>query len=58
MARLEADMASEAVTEGLAETYEVAQTLGITGTPTYVVGEELIVGAVGVEDLTARLDQP
>jgi protein-disulfide isomerase len=39
----------------LAKTQELAQSLDITGTPTYVVGPDLVVGAVGYDDLSTRI---
>lgn len=37
------------------ETYALAHKLGITGTPTYVVGDEAIFGAVGAETLDQKV---
>ncbi len=36
-------------------TYELANALGVTGTPFYVVGEEAVFGAVGHEELAAKI---
>jgi protein-disulfide isomerase len=36
-------------------TYELANNLGVTGTPFYVVGEEAVFGAVGHEELAAKI---
>ncbi len=36
-------------------TYELANNLGATGTPFYVVGEEAVFGAVGHEELSAKI---
>ncbi len=36
--------------------YALAQELGINGTPAYVVGSELMAGAVGSETLTAKVE--
>lgn len=38
------------------ETYKLAASLGITGTPSYVIGDELLPGAVGAETLSAKLE--
>ncbi|NLS03249.1 DsbA family protein [Rhizobium sp. P32RR-XVIII] len=35
--------------------YELAQKLGISGTPSYVIGNELVQGAVGFDDLEAKV---
>jgi protein-disulfide isomerase len=49
--RLKRDMTSEAVTRRLNANLQLAQTLGIRGTPAYVVGETLLPGAVPLERL-------
>lgn len=49
--RLQRDMMSEAVTRRLNANLQLAQALGIQGTPAYVVGETLLAGAVPLERL-------
>lgn len=49
--RLQRDMTSEAVTRRLNANLQLAQMLGIQGTPAYVVGETLLPGAVPLERL-------
>jgi protein-disulfide isomerase len=56
MARLEHDMASEEVDATLAESTKLADALGISGTPGYVVGKDVILGAVGVSRLQTRIE--
>jgi protein-disulfide isomerase len=34
---------------------KLADSLGVSGTPTYVVGDEVVVGAVGLDELKSRL---
>ena len=34
---------------------KIAQKLDITGTPTYIIGDEIIPGAVGIEQLKSRI---
>ena len=34
----------------------LAEALGLNGTPSYVVGEEVVVGAVGLEALKQRVN--
>lgn len=46
---------SPAVVSALQESARLAAALNITGTPTYVVGSELVPGAVGAEQLAARV---
>jgi protein-disulfide isomerase len=51
MARLERDMASEEVTKSLAESTRLGKALAINGTPGYVVGDRVIIGALGEQVL-------
>ena len=48
-------MAKPAVNEGFNRTYALANALKITGTPTYVIGDDIVSGAVGVEALNAGI---
>ncbi|HSG94516.1 MAG TPA: DsbA family protein, partial [Afifellaceae bacterium] len=43
------------VTENLQEVRQIAQALGISGTPSYVVGGQMVPGAVGFDQLQARI---
>jgi protein-disulfide isomerase len=54
-AQLETDAAGAEVNEALQLNYGLAQTLGIHSTPTYVVGDRVIAGAVGDVALRARI---
>lgn len=56
MARLKHDMASAEVDATLAENTKLADTLGIHGTPGYVIGNAVVIGAVGESALQAQLD--
>lgn len=40
---------------GVREAYSLANDLGISGTPSYVIGSEAVFGAVGVDDLAAKI---
>jgi protein-disulfide isomerase len=51
MARLERDMASEEVTKSLDESTRLGKALAINGTPGYVVGDRVIIGALGEQAL-------
>ena len=55
MARLERDMASEEVDKSLKETTRLGEVLGINGTPGYVVGPSVIVGARGQQLLKEKI---
>ena len=56
MARLEKDMTSDEVAATLSEDIKLAAAVGITGTPSYVIGTNVIVGAVGVAALQAQIE--
>jgi protein-disulfide isomerase len=55
MTRLEKDMDSAEVKTTIDEDMKLADALGVSGTPTYVVGGEVVVGAVGLDELKAKL---
>lgn len=50
-----AEMENPAIIETIQETYELANSLGITGTPSYVVGNEVVFGAVGHDQLENKI---
>jgi protein-disulfide isomerase len=52
---LELQMGSDSVAQTIQSSYEIAQALGITGTPTYIIGNEIIPGAIGADELRARI---
>lgn len=52
---LELDMGTEPVSRAIQTSYEIAQALGISGTPAYIIGNEVIAGAVGADQLRARI---
>jgi protein-disulfide isomerase len=56
MDRLNKDMDSPDVTAGLEEVMKMADALQINGTPSFVVGQEVVVGAVGYDQLKQKLD--
>jgi protein-disulfide isomerase len=51
VARLERDLAGGEGTTVIQENVAIGDKLGLTGTPAFIVGEEIISGAVGVEPL-------
>ncbi|WP_262032422.1 DsbA family protein [Microvirga sp. Mcv34] len=51
MARLEKDLQSSDINATLQQNMELGQKLGINGTPGFVIGNEVIAGAVGAEPL-------
>jgi protein-disulfide isomerase len=56
MAKLTKDMESPAVRSAIEENVQIADALGLTGTPSYLVGDDIVVGAVGFADLKGRVD--
>jgi len=56
MARLEKDMASDEVRLSLAESMELAEKLGLNGTPSYVIGPDVVIGAVGAAALKEKVE--
>ena len=52
---LELDMGTEAVSQTIQTSYEIARALNITGTPTYIIGNEIIPGAIGLDELRTRI---
>ena len=56
VARIEKDMASDEVKAQLQESFKLADALGLNGTPSYVVGSDVLVGAVGLETLKEKVN--
>jgi protein-disulfide isomerase len=54
-AALRQRMADASVDERIRNNYQLATTLGITGTPAYVIGDEVISGALGQKVLTDKI---
>lgn len=54
-AQLREAMKDPAITEVFSQTYELANKLHITGTPSYVVGNEVVFGALGRDVLTEKI---
>jgi protein-disulfide isomerase len=55
MARIEKDLGSDEVKKTIDESMKLADALGISGTPSYVVGNEVVVGAVGIDALKEKI---
>jgi protein-disulfide isomerase len=53
--RLQKEMEKPQVRLALEESVQLADSLGLTGTPSYVIGDEVVVGAVGYEELKGRI---
>ncbi len=52
---LELEMETPKVTAVLDKSYEIARGLGVSGTPTFIIGDEVIPGAIGIEGLRSRI---
>src|SRR3954462_10929945 len=55
MAKLENDLASSEVRVTLEENMKLAESLGMNGTPSYVIGKQVVIGAVGVDSLKEKI---
>ena len=55
MDKLQRDMKDPSIHAGIENVMKVADTLNLTGTPSYVVGNEAVVGAVGVDELRKKV---
>jgi protein-disulfide isomerase len=55
LASLKRDMASDEVRATITEDMQLADAVGITGTPGYVIGNNVVLGAVGIAALKARI---
>jgi protein-disulfide isomerase len=56
MARIKRDMGSDEVKKTIEENMKLAEALGVNGTPSYVVGEEVVRGAVGIDALREKIN--
>jgi protein-disulfide isomerase len=56
MNQLQKDMASDEVKTTLNEDFKLAEALGLNGTPSYVVGQNVVVGAVGLDALKEKIN--
>ena len=55
MAKLEKDLGSPEVKATLEENLKLAESLGMNGTPSYVIGKQIVIGAVGVDSLKEKI---
>jgi len=56
MAQIEKDMAGPEVKASLEENLKLAEALGLNGTPSYVIGSDVVVGAVGLPALQEKIN--
>ncbi len=57
MAKLEKDLASPEVKATLEENFKIAEDMGLNGTPSYVIGKDVVIGAVGLEGLSKKISE-
>jgi protein-disulfide isomerase len=55
MARLEKDLSSQEVRATLDENMKLAESMGMNGTPSYVIGKQVVIGAVGLDSLKEKI---
>ena len=56
MNRLQQDMKSPEIEKTLKQDYGLAEALGLNGTPSYVIGDNVVVGAVGFDTLKENIN--
>jgi protein-disulfide isomerase len=54
--RLQKDLKDPSIRAGIEDVMKLADALALTGTPSYVVGDEAVVGAVGFAELKTKID--
>jgi protein-disulfide isomerase len=54
-ARIEKDLTSPEVRATIEENFKLAESMGMNGTPSYVIGKQVVIGAVGVESLKEKI---
>ena len=55
VARLEKDMVSSEVRATIEENFKLAESMGMNGTPSYVIGNQVVIGAVGMDALKEKI---
>ena len=56
MDKLAKDMESADVRSGIEEVMQIADQLNLTGTPSFVIGQDVVVGAVGYDEMKSKVD--
>jgi len=56
VARIERDLGGDEVRASIEESFKLAEKLGLNGTPSYVIGSEVVVGAVGLAGLKEKVN--
>jgi protein-disulfide isomerase len=53
--RIEKDLASAEVKSTIEENFKLAEAMGMNGTPSYVIGKQVVIGAVGLDSLKEKI---
>jgi len=53
--RIEKDLAGPEVKATIDENFKLAEAMGMNGTPSYVIGKQIVVGAIGLEGLKEKI---
>ena len=54
-AKIEKDLASPEVRATIEENFKLAEAMGMNGTPSYVIGKQVVIGAVGLDNLKEKI---
>jgi len=54
--KLEKDIESDEIKQALQRNFILGQSLGISGTPAFIIGDEIIPGAIGLDQLEAKVE--
>jgi protein-disulfide isomerase len=57
LTRIEKDMTSPEVKATIQENFKLAEEMGMNGTPSYVIGKQIVVGAVGLDGLKEKISE-
>jgi protein-disulfide isomerase len=53
--KIEKDLASPEVRATIEENFKLAESMGMNGTPSYVIGKQVVIGAVGLDGLKEKI---
>jgi protein-disulfide isomerase len=56
VARIEKDLQTDEIKTTIEESMTIAEALGLNGTPSYVIGSDIVIGAVGVAALREKVE--
>lgn len=57
MARIEKDSASPEAKATIEENFKLAESMGMNGTPSYVIGKQVVIGAIGEDGLKEKIGE-